>query len=111
MAKLTATQKRLYSDFKLMMDAQGEYAFFFDKENGVSALAIFTGDMKNHVRLIVAHCGENDTFKKKLGFIECVSKLESNEGIVLPAEFDSIEVCLTEFLMTNYDACDEWWSL
>lgn len=112
MAKLTNMQKSIFLDFKEMMDAQGDYAFFFCRENGVSAMAVFTGPKKKHVRIVVVHCGENDTFKKKIGFVECACRMEKDVGVVLPVAFSSLGECLNEclndFLLNNFGCGHEW---
>ena len=108
MAKLNKTQKTGFHNFKEMIGALGDYAFFFSRENGVSAMAFFTGPKKKHVRIVVVHCGENDTFKKKIGFVECACRMEKGAGIVLPAVFNILDDCLEDFLLSIFDCGYKW---
>ncbi len=55
----------------------------FSREKGVTFLAFYTSPMCNHVKIIVAYCGPKDTFKKKIGFNTCVTKMYDNEGILM----------------------------
>lgn len=111
MAKLTTLQKSAFNDLKESMDAQGEYVFFFDRENGISAMAVFTGNMKKHVRIVVVYCGEKDTFKKKIGFIECARRMKESAGVVMPADSYFLGACLNEFLTINFGYGHDWQGL
>ena len=108
MAKLTTLQKTAFNDFKEIMNSQGDYEFLFDRENGISAMAVFTGSMKNHVRIVLVYCGENDTFKKKIGFIECARRIEESVGVVMPADSSNLSECLDWFLVANFAHWNKW---
>lgn len=110
MAKLTWVQKEAFATNKKMMDSDfTPYAFLFNRESGVSAMAVFTGKMWNHYRVVVSYCGPNDEFKKKIAFNECVNKLiDNDQGVIMLVDgMVTIDDCLMYFLECNFPY-DEW---
>lgn len=104
MAKLTATQK---SEFKLVVEMLKEeklpHAFAFNREYGRSYMATYTGPMKTHYKIVVSYCGKNDSFKKKIGFVECSEKLfGNNQGVIMPVTGATIDMCMYDFISSNF---------
>ena len=97
MAKLTANQKTAFTHCKEGMKGV-EFEFKFNRKLGISILAVFTGPLKTHYKIIVSHCGENDEFKKKIGFTECVMKYVRGGGVVLKVfENTHLDILIDEF--------------
>lgn len=109
MTKLNSLQKERFAFYKEMMDSDFvPYAFLFNRESGISAMAVFTGKMWKHYRVVISYCGPNDEFKKKIAFNECVAKLiDNDQGVIMPANGMEIEDCLIYFLESNFPY-DEW---
>ena len=104
MAKLTAIQKY---EFKLCLemvsDEKLSYAFAFNREYGRAYMAVYTGPMKTHYKIVVSYCGAKDTFKKKIGFIKCADKLfENNQGVIMPVTGNTINDCMYDFISCNF---------
>lgn len=108
MAKLNSLQKERFAINKEMMDSDfTPYAFAFNRETGVSAMAVFTGKMWKHYRIVISYCGPNDEFKKKIAFNECVAKLiDNDQGVIMPAHRMTINQCLENFMIDNFP--DSW---
>ena len=102
MAKLSTYQKHLFAINKDYMDEEYNYAFRFDRESGRSYMAIFTSPMEKHFKIVVSYCGDNDIFKKKTAFNECVAKLQNDNGVILPTCGATLEDCLIEFIYNNF---------
>lgn len=108
MAKLNSLQKERFAINKEMMDSDfTPYAFAFNRETGVSAMAVFTGKMRKHYRVVVSYCGPNDSFKKKIAFNECVNKLIDNaQGVIMSAEGRTIEGMAIEERLHYFLECN-----
>jgi hypothetical protein len=100
MAKLNKAQKEGFACCKEEMESA---VFMFDRKTGRSFMAEYTGALKNHARLVVSYCGTNDTFKKKVGFIECAAKLSTGEGVILPSQGDTLASVISDFDLKFFD--------
>lgn len=104
MAKLTKLQKEHFAQaYSMLVKQKGNMSFFFEPASGISALAIYTGPMRKHFKVVVSYCGGTDTFKKKLALIECFNKIEDGGGITMCTLGDTtIENCLLNFMDNNF---------
>jgi hypothetical protein len=82
MAKVAAFQKDLFNFYREeMLDESIEWAFC--RETGVTVIYQVM-PKGNFVKLSVAYCNANDTFKKKIGLFTAMERWHINMAIQIP---------------------------
>lgn len=108
MAKLNSFDKELFNIYrKEMIEADMHWAFC--RETGITIIYKVM-PRGNFIKLSVAYCNENDTFKKKLGFIIATERWQNDMSIQIPVVGRDAEHTIELFaeLITRGYALLEW---
>lgn len=109
MSKVTAIQKELFSMYREEM-LGGNIKWAFCRDTGVTVIYQVM-PKGNFIKLAVAYCNPQDTFKKKIGLITAFERWQNDMAIQIPthgyaaqdviesfAQFITLDLCWLKFV-------------